>query len=279
MHRTQPALSSFRIDRDGGLALQRSMSCADAPTFLATDRTGKYLLAAYYQGGYAAVHPLGADGAIGDPPLDRHDTAMGAHAIATDPSNRFAFVPHIARLQDNVLEPPKNNPGPNFIAQFRFDAQSGRLTPNTPFRVEQGELVGPRHYCFHPTRDLVYFSDEQGCSVTAYRLDGTAGTLSAVQRVNTLPEGYSERNTCSQIQQNARVDLVIPERGLVLAQAQPAQPSPNVHPCFPDRACASVRTVYSDRGGADCVLPRLGRRFPVFGRHGVRTARFVSREP
>src|SRR5438067_3213161 len=198
-HRTRPALSSFRIERDGGLALQRSVSCADAPTFLATDRTGKYLLAAYYQGGYAAVHPLGSDGAVGAAPLDRHDTATGAHAIATDPSNRFAFVPHIARLQDNVLEPPKNNPGPNFIAQFRFDAQSGRLTPNAPFHVAQGELVGPRHYCFHPTRDLVYFSNEQGCSVTVYRVDGTAGTLSAVQRVSTLPDGYSERNTCSQI--------------------------------------------------------------------------------
>jgi 6-phosphogluconolactonase len=197
--RTRPAISSFRIQGDGGLALQGSVACADAPTYLATDRSGKYLLAAYYQGGYVAVHPLGADGAIGEPPVDRHDTAVGAHAIATDPSNRFAFVPHIARLQDNVLEPPKNNPGPNFIAQFRFDAQSGRLTANSPFRVEQGELVGPRHYCFHPTQDLVYFSNEQGCSVSLYRVDRTAGTLAAVQTASTLPAGYSARNTCSQI--------------------------------------------------------------------------------
>jgi 6-phosphogluconolactonase len=213
--RTRPALSSFRIDPgNGDLVLQRSVSCADAPTFLATDRTGKYLLSAFYQGGYAAVHPLGADGAVGDPPLDRQDTATGAHAIATDPSNRFAFVPHIARLQDNILEPPKNNPGPNFIAQFRFDAQSGRLTANAPFRVEQGELVGPRHYCFHPARDLVYFSDEQGCSVSVYRMDGTAGTLSSVQRVSTLPEGNSERNTCSQIHLTASAKfLYVGNRG------------------------------------------------------------------
>ena len=198
--RTRPAISSFRIDqKNGWLAPQGSVACADAPTFLATDRTGKYLLAAYYQGGYVAVHPLGADGAVGDAPLDRHETANGAHAIATDPSNRFAFVPHIARLQDNVLEPPKNNPGPNFIAQFRFDAQTGRLTPNSPFRVEQGELVGPRHYCFHPTQDLVYFSNEQGCSVSLYRVDRTTGTLDAIQTVSTLPGGYSARNTCSQI--------------------------------------------------------------------------------
>ena len=145
------------------------------------------------------MHPLGPDGAVGAPLLDRQDTAVGAHAIATDPSNRFAFVPHISRVQDNVLEPPKNIPGPNFIAQFRFDAETGRLTPNAPFRVEQGELIGPRHYCFHPDKDLVYFSDEQGCSVSVYRLDAATGTLSAVQRVGTLPDGFSGRNTCSQI--------------------------------------------------------------------------------
>ncbi len=185
--------------RTGALNPQGSVATGDAPTFLAPDRTGRYLLSAYYQGGYAAVHPLGPDGAVGAPLLDRQDTAVGAHAIATDPSNRFAFVPHISRVQDNVLEPPKNIPGPNFIAQFRFDAETGRLTPNAPFRVEQGELVGPRHYCFHPDKDLVYFSDEQGCSVSVYRLDAATGTLSAVQRVGTLPDGFSGRNTCSQI--------------------------------------------------------------------------------
>ena len=198
--RNPGAISSFHIDETAGaLNPQGSVTTGDAPTFLAPDRTGRYLLSAYYQGGYAAVHPLGPDGAVGAPLLDRQDTAVGAHAIATDPSNRFAFVPHISRVQDNVLEPPKNIPGPNFIAQFRFDAETGRLTPNAPFRVEQGELIGPRHYCFHPDKDLVYFSDEQGCSVSVYRLDAATGTLSAVQRVGTLPDGFSGRNTCSQI--------------------------------------------------------------------------------
>ena len=197
--RTQPAISSFRIDpKTGVLEPRGTVSTEHAPTFLAPDRSGRYLLSAYYQGGYAAVHPL-ADGAVGAPQLDRQDTANGAHAIATDPSNRFAFVPHIARLNDNVLEPPKENPGPNMILQFKFGAGTGRLTQNSPYRLEQPERTGPRHYCFHPTLDLVYFSNEQGCSVTAYRLDRTAGTLAAVQTISTLPDGFAERNTCSQI--------------------------------------------------------------------------------
>jgi 6-phosphogluconolactonase len=199
-HRSVPAISSFRINQEtGALTPQGTVLPEHAPTFLATDRTGGFLLSAYYQGGYAAVHPLGADGAVGAPPIDRLDTATGAHAIQTDPSNRFAFVPHIARLNDNVLEPQRENYGPNVIFQFRFDANNGHLTANTPLRVEPAERLGPRHYCFHPTRNIVYFSNEQGCSVTGYHLDPATGTLSAVQTITTLPDGYTARNTCSQI--------------------------------------------------------------------------------
>jgi 6-phosphogluconolactonase len=157
------------------------------------------MLCAYYQGGYVAVYPIAADGTIGAAAVDKQESAVGAHAIATDPSNRFVFVPHIARIQDNVLEPPKNNPGPNVILQYRFDAQTGRLSPNRPQRVEQEDLVGPRHYIHHPSLDVVYFSNEQGCSVTAYRLDRANGTLSSAQTITTLPVGHSERTTCSQI--------------------------------------------------------------------------------
>ena len=199
-YRGTPAIESCRIDSaSGALTSLGRIACEHAPTYLATDRTGKYLLAAYYQGGYAAVHPLGSNGAVSGAALDRQNTAPGAHAILTDPSNRFAFVPHIARLNDNVLEPPKNNPGPNFIAQFRFDATTGRLSPNTPFKLDPPGPIGPRHYCFHPTLDLAYFSDEQGCSVTAYKLDRASGTLSAAGTVSSLPAGVTVRNTCSQI--------------------------------------------------------------------------------
>ena len=199
-YRTRPSIASYRIDAvTGRLSPLGTAAQVDAPTFLAPDRSGRYMLCAYYQGGYVAVYPIAADGTIGTAAVDKQETAVGAHAIATDPSNRFAFVPHIARIQDNVLEPPKNNPGPNVIFQYRFDAQTGRLSPNTPHRVEQGDLVGPRHYIHHPSLDIVYFSNEQGCSVTAYRLDPANGTLSSVHTTSTLPAGHSERTTCSQI--------------------------------------------------------------------------------
>ena len=213
-HREAPEISSHRIDpASGSLTRTGSVTPEDAPAFLATDRTGRHLLASYYAGGRAAVHPIGADGELGGPPTEWLATADGAHSILTDRSNRFAYVPHIARIQDNVLEPPKNIPGPNVIFQFRFDADTGRLTPNNPLRVEMNGLLGPRHYCFHPSLDVVYFSDEQGSSVTAYNMD-SEGRLTASQTISTLPEGHTGRNTCSQIQMtpDGRF-LFVPNRG------------------------------------------------------------------
>ena len=181
-------ISSFGVDqRTGALSLIGTAALEADPNYLAMDRKGRFLLSAYYQGGKAAVHPVGDDGAVTAPPVEWLDTHRGAHCFQTDPSNRFAFVPHV--MDSNV------------ILQFRFDEATGRLTPNSPpsFKPPDGE--GPRHYCFHPSRDILYFSNEQGCSVTAYHFDPSAGTLAAFQTISTLPpEGYAERNTCAQIQ-------------------------------------------------------------------------------
>jgi 6-phosphogluconolactonase len=181
-------ISSYQIDqRTGDLSLIGTVPLPTDPCYMSTDRKGKFLLSAYYEGRGVSVHPIGVDGAAADPPVERRETARGAHCFQTDPSNRFAFVPHIAGR------------GPNEIWQFRFDEQTGRLTPNTPSKVIPGGEVGPRHFCFHPSKDLVYFSNEQGCSITAYRADPTAGTLTPLQTVSTLPQGYDGRNSCSQI--------------------------------------------------------------------------------
>ena len=210
-----PGISSWRIDHNTGDITQNGSVSTDGwSASLSTDRNGKYLLSAQYQAGHVSIHPLADDGSLGDPATEHLATDIGAHAIYTDPSNRFAYVPHIARLFDNVLEPPKDELGPNVIYQFRFDENTGHLTPNSPLKIEQDGNLGPRYYCFHPTQYIVYFSDEQGCSVTAYHMDSSVGTLSAFQTITTLPEGVTQRNTCSQIQISPTGKfLYVPNRG------------------------------------------------------------------
>ena len=214
-HREAARISSHRIDpASGGLAETGAVDTEDSPTYLVQDRTGNYLLSSYYQGGRVRVHPLGADGSVGGAATSTLATDAGAHSIMTDRSNRFAYVPHIAYQQDNVLEPPKNIPGPNVIYQLRFDATTGVLSGNDPLTLAMEPLVGPRHLALHPGLDVMYFSNEQGCSVSSYRIDGGTGALSLLQTVTTLPEGVSVRNTCSQIQFSPDGSLLfVPNRG------------------------------------------------------------------
>ena len=201
--RDTPQLASFQSNQVSGELTQNGTIPVEGwPVYIATDRKGKFVLSAYYQGAHVGVHPIGADGSVGDPPVEWLATATGAHAMQTDSTNSYAFVPHIAGT------------GPNSIFQFKFNENTGHLTPNSPAKVEPEEFLGPRHFCFHPSLDVLYFSNEQDCSVTGYRLNTGDGTLSAFQTITTLPEGYTDQNTCSQIQVSASGRfLYAPNRG------------------------------------------------------------------
>jgi 6-phosphogluconolactonase len=169
------------------LSLIKKIPLESDSCYISTDRSGKFLLSAYYGAGKVAVHPIGEDGAAETPPIEWRSTAEKAHWIRTDPSNKFAFVPHPVGVSSNA------------IFQFKFDENSGHLTPNDPPKLISEEGVGPRHLCFHPSKHVVFSSNEQGCSVTAYDFNPAAGTLRAFQTLSTLPKDYAEQNTCAQI--------------------------------------------------------------------------------
>ncbi len=185
-------MTSFSIDhKTGGLSPIGSIPLEGDPVHMSTDKTGKFLLSAYYYQKTAAVHSIGEDGALADPPVVWRETDLGAHYIQTDPANRYAFVPHIAN---------GSLTGANAIFQFRFDDEKGTLTPLSPTRTNPRELDGPRHLCFHPAMDFAYSSNEQGNSVTVYAYESDKGNLHPIQTISTLPRGYDGDNSCSQIQ-------------------------------------------------------------------------------
>ena len=195
-------LSSFAIDqRTGDLTPTGDVELGGEPCYLSTDHSGRYVLSAYYQAGHCAVHPIDESGAVGGAATEWLETGSGAHCFQTDPSNRYAFLPHIANGSGGIARlPVDRQQAVNAIYQYRFDAASGHLIPNDPPIVNQDAEVGPRHYRFHPNKDLMYVSNEQGGSVTVYALDSTNGTLKAVQTITTLPAGYTGHISCSQIQ-------------------------------------------------------------------------------
>src|SRR2546430_10087051 len=163
---------TYGIDRrNGSLKLVGTGPLAESFPYISLDRTGRFLLGASYAGHLVSVNPVGADGRVGEP-LQVIPTARNAHAIRTDNTNRFVFVPHL---------------GTDQVFQFLFDEKSGRLTANTPPVAQMKAGTGPRHLITSPDNRFVYLLNELTATVTTLALDGKTGTLKEVSSASALP--------------------------------------------------------------------------------------------
>lgn len=248
--RSSREIASFHInEKSRQLTLLRTINLDADTCYIATDKTGNYLLSAYYGAGQVTVHSIGEDKTVQGEPIQTIETAPHAHYIETDATNRFAFVPHTV---------PRNA-----IYQFHFDADTGLLTENTFGHQNPDNPVGPRHYCEHPNKPIFYFSNENGSSVSGYNLqkgdpdvsipnsgvpdytvNDAPGLLWEFQTLSTLPADFDENNTCAQIHIDPKGNyLYVSNRGhdsiamfsideengeLTALGHQPTEPTPRV---------------------------------------------------
>jgi 6-phosphogluconolactonase len=170
--RAERAALSYRIDgASGALSLIGAGPLAESFPYITFDKSGRYLLGASYGGNLVAVHPVMSDGRVGEA-LQVVPTARNAHAIITDNTNRFVFVPHL---------------GTDQVFQFFFDEKTGRLTSNTPPLVQLEPGVGPRHLVTSPDNRFVYVLNELTATVTTLALDANTGLLAKLGSVSALP--------------------------------------------------------------------------------------------
>jgi 6-phosphogluconolactonase len=162
---------AFSLDRTSGALspLGNVVGLSGAPVYVSVHPLGNHLLSAYYGAGKADVVSLESNGALGTI-ADTQSPGEKSHAIVTDPSGAYVFVP---------------NNGANTISQYKYEATTGKLTENTPKSVTTTD--GPRHMDFHPSKNFAYVMNEQGNSMTAYAFDAAKGTLSAIETEASLP--------------------------------------------------------------------------------------------
>jgi len=176
--RSQPfSVSSFAIDQQSGkLDLLSTVPLPDNMAYVATDRTGRFLLSASYTGHKIAINPIGPQGFALAEPVQVVETRKHAHAILTDRSNRHVFA---------------TNLGGDILLQYRFDAMTGKVTPNDPPFVETKPGAGPRHFVFHPNDRFVYLVNELDGTLDAHRFDAAKGVMSKLGSVSIVPPGFS----------------------------------------------------------------------------------------
>jgi 6-phosphogluconolactonase len=175
--RSQPfSVSSFSIDRQTGkLALLSTAALPDNMAYVATDRTGRFLLSASYTGDKIAINPIGPQGLVQAEPVQVVQTRKHAHAILTDRANTHLFA---------------SNLGGDVLLQYKFDATTGKVTPNDPPFVETKKGAGPRHFVFSPDDRFAYLVNELDGTLNSYRYDADKGVMAELGSVSIVPPGF-----------------------------------------------------------------------------------------
>lgn len=193
---TPGGVTAYAI-RGGGEPLRRvnhHVSAGRGPSQLSLDRSGRFVLAANYGGGYIEVLAIESDGSLGKQTAfvqhqgrsthPERQTRPYAHCVATDPSNRFALAADL---------------GTDEVLVYRFAERTGALSTHDPSHVNVRPGSGPRHLAWHPSGGWVYLIEELSNEVTTFRWDGEGGTLTERQTVPTLPTDFAGESTAAEI--------------------------------------------------------------------------------
>ena len=190
------AVTAFYIHQGTGEIsfLNQRATGGGAPCHLSVDATGQFLLVANYGGGSVASFPIGSDGRLGEASdfVQHQGSSVNpqrqegphAHSIMIDAGNRYAFSPDL---------------GLDKILIYQLDVANGQLTPNTQPWVRVHPGAGPRHFDFHPNGKYAYVINELDSTFTAFRYDGSAGTLTELQTISTLPEDFDGTSHCADV--------------------------------------------------------------------------------
>ncbi|CNL03335.1 lactonase family protein [Yersinia aleksiciae] len=194
------AIAAYSINpTDGSLTLLNQVDSQGAgPVYLSLTPSGNHLLVANYISGSVAAFPVQSGGKLSEASSVEQDEGLAgaakpaaavegsfaisdhngphAHMIASDPSGKFVFSTDL---------------GLDRIYQYRFDADSGKLTPNDPPYISASSAgAGPRHFVFHPNGKTLFLINEEASTLTSYQLDPQKGTLKQLHTLSSLPADY-----------------------------------------------------------------------------------------
>ena len=192
----QGGVRAFAIETGTGnlVELNAQSSGGQGPCYVATDRAGRFALAANYGSGSVSVLPVRADGKLepasavvqheGKGPNPKRQEGPHAHNFDFDPDERFALACDLGIDQVKI---------------YRFAHQAGTLAEVAPAKVAPG--AGPRHIAFSKEGEFLYVLNEMGCTVTVFAYDAQTAATREVQTVPMLPPDYSQsdKDTGSEI--------------------------------------------------------------------------------
>lgn len=162
------------------------------PCYVALNDGENKLAVANYTSGTIAVYPLDENGKIqkfiqhesheGSGPVKPNQESAHAHCVEFSKNNAFLFAADLG--MDKILSYP-----------VLTDGKLGKQ--QVALQLEPGD--GPRHFVFHPTKDVVFLMNELSNTVVSAKVNLEIGYLEKIDRKSTLPEGFTESSAGADI--------------------------------------------------------------------------------
>jgi 6-phosphogluconolactonase len=190
-------VSAFAIDpTTGHLHLLNTVPASGTSTcFISIDMSGKYVMVSNFGSGSTSVIRVRDDGSLGELTSFMQDVGHSidpsiqsephTHSVIVSPDNRYAIVSDLGL--DKVLI-------------FKFDGETGKLSPPNPPSVSVYPGGGPRHFAFDPSGKFGYQLSEMSGVVDVFSWDPGKGTLTTIQRVHTVPHDFFGGNHSAEIE-------------------------------------------------------------------------------
>ncbi len=183
-------VESFLIKDDSLEFISRSSSGGAHPCFVAVNEAG-YVLTANYTGGNIGLLKLDNGNLSEVLDLQQHIGNGGTERQKAPHAHSVWFEPN----SNNVIS---IDLGTNELMFSHLEKESHKLLPLDPYQIKMAQGAGPRHLSFHPNNKWLYVVNELDCTVTLMEKDEN-GIYSTGASVSTLPDGYTEPNTCADI--------------------------------------------------------------------------------
>jgi 6-phosphogluconolactonase len=232
------AISSFAIDKKAGTLkfLNQVSTHGAGPCYVSLDKTGRFVLAANYDGGSAATFAIQDDGSLslvkgfvehsGSSVDKERQEGPHAHWIGVSPDNRFALAADLG-LDDVMV--------------YKFDDVQGKLTPNNPPYAQVKPGSGPRHLAFHPNGKFAYLITEMGSSVIAFSYSAQKGSLTQLQTLPNLPKDYTGVREAAEI-------VVHPSGKFLYASNRGTANSIGAYKIDPNKGTLTAAGIFSTKG-------------------------------
>ncbi|MGB3586538.1 MAG: lactonase family protein [Tunicatimonas sp.] len=188
------SVSSFSIDKKSGelSPINQISSYGISPCHVHIDGNQDWLYVSHYGGGSLSVFPIKNGGSVGSLADSVQHTGS-----SVNPNRQEA--PHVHSIQSI----PQSNYfitadlGLDYLKIYEMKDKNALPAPVAYITTEAG--AGPRHFSQSKNSSYIYVAEELTSTVSVHYLNIKERKTHQVQRVSTLPEGFSDNNSVADI--------------------------------------------------------------------------------